>query len=52
MPHTIPLLAFAVLGAVYAVYRLRRARSTGDRALAGLAAAVTVAAIALSVNAV
>ncbi len=48
----IPLLLFSVLGPAYAVYRVRRARSTGDRALAGLAAAVTVAAIALSAQAV
>jgi hypothetical protein len=52
MPDVAPLLVFALLAGVYAVYRLRRARSTGDRALAGLAAVVTVAAIALSVQAV
>ena len=48
----IPLLIFGLLASAYAVYRLRRAQSRGDRALAGLAALVTVAAIALSAQAV
>ena len=53
MPATlIPLLALAGAGAAYALYRRRHAASRGDRALAGLAAAVTVAAIALSAQAV
>ena len=52
MPTLIPLVVFALLAVAYAVYRLRRATSSGDKALAGLAAAVTVAAIALSAQAV
>ena len=52
MSMLIPLLIFALLAAIYAVYRLHRATTRGDRALAGLAAAVTVAAIALSAQAV
>lgn len=52
MSTLIPLLLFALLAAAYAIYRYRRAQSTGDRALAGLAAVVTVAAIALSAQAV
>jgi hypothetical protein len=52
LPTLIPLLVFALLAAAYAAYRFRRAQSSGDRALAGIAAAVTVAAIALSAQAV
>lgn len=52
MSTLIPLLLFGLMAAVYAAYRLRHAASRGDRALAGLAAAVTVAAIALSAQAV
>ena len=52
MSALIPLLLFAVLATAYAVYRLRRATTRGDRALGGLAALVTVAAIALSAQAV
>ena len=52
MSALIPLLVFALTAATYAIYRYRRAASGGDRALAGLAAAVTVAAIALSAQAV
>ena len=52
VPTLIPLLLFALLGPAYAAYRLSRAAGRGDRALAGLAAVVTVAAIALSAQAV
>ena len=52
LAHLIPLLLFALFGACYALYRGRRARSAGDRTLAAIAAAVTVAAIALSAQAV
>lgn len=47
----IPLLALALAGAAYAAYRFRRATTRGDRALAGLAALVTVASLALSAQA-
>ncbi len=53
MPASLaPLLLFAFLAAAYAAFRFRRASGAGDRALAGLAALVTVASLALSAQAV